>query len=97
MRMTKMNPRGLMADNGYDYPSSEQLRNIFASSCVEAAARRMQIPTKEMYCRMKRVELFRDLIYPCYDTLHTQSREIVTEDVLEALRVREDKLNTKTT
>jgi hypothetical protein len=29
---------------------------------------------------MKNVELFRDLIYPCYDTLHTQSRDIATED-----------------
>ncbi len=84
-------PDGLMADNGYDYPSDAQLRNIFASSCVEAAARRMQIPAVEMYRRMKDVDLFHTFIYPCYDTLHTQSREIVTEDVLEALRVREEK------
>ena len=45
-----------------------------------------------MYLRMKKVELFRDLIYPCYETLHTQSREIVTEDILFALKVREDKM-----
>lgn len=87
-----INGNGLMADNGYSYPSNAQLRNIFASSCVEAAARSMQMPAVEMYRRMKSVELFRDVIYPCYDTLHTQSREIVTEDVLEALRVRENKL-----
>lgn len=86
-------PNGLMADNGYDYPSDEQLRNIFASSCVEAAARKMQIPAVEMYRRMKAVDLFHTFIYPCYSTLHTQSREIVTEDVLEALRVREEKQN----
>ena len=87
----EVNLKGLMADNGYGYPSDVELRNIFASSCVEAAARRMQVPAVEMYRRMKRVELFRDLIYPCYESLHTQSREIVTEDVLEALRVREEK------
>ena len=46
-----------------------------------------------MYRRMKRVELFRDFIFPCYDTLHTQSREIVTEDVINALKTREQKLN----
>ena len=90
MNNTVMN--GLMSDNGYPYPSDAQLRNIFASSCVEAAARRLHIPASEMYRRMKRVELFRDLIYPCYEALHTQSREIVTEDVLEALRVREEKM-----
>ncbi len=57
------NGNGLMADNGYSYPSDAQLRNIFASSCVEAAARRMQMPTVEMYRKMKRVELFRDVIF----------------------------------
>lgn len=92
----KTNLSGLMADNGYDYPSDIELRNIFASSCVEAAARRLQTPAMDMYRRMKQVELFRDLIYPCYDTLHTQSREIVTEDVIEALEVREQKLNSET-
>ena len=97
MVITNMNYSGLMADNGYDYPSDVQLRNIFASSCVEAAARRLQMPTRNMYLRMKKVELFRDLIYPCYETLHTQSREIVTEDILYALKVREDKMKEKTT
>ena len=86
---------GLMADNGYSYPSDEQLRNIFASSCVEGAARHLQLSSADMYRRMKRVELFRDFIYPCYGTLHTQSRETVTEDVIEALRVREQKLKSE--
>lgn len=86
-----MNLKGLMADNGYSYPTEAQLRNIFASSCVEAAARCLDVPAVDMYRRMKRVELFRDLIYPCYETLHTQSREVVTDDILEALSVRERK------
>jgi hypothetical protein len=86
------NLSGLMADNGYDYPSETELRNIFASSCVEAAARKLQIPAVEMYRRMKRVHLFRDLIYPCYESLHTQSREIVTDDIINALKIREQKL-----
>lgn len=86
-----MDLKGLMADNGYSYPSETQLRNIFASSCVEAVARRLNTSPVEIYHRMKRVELFHDLIYPCYDTLHTQSREIVTDDIIEALNVREQK------
>lgn len=82
-----------MAENGYDYPSDVELRNIFASSCVEAAARKLQIPAVEMYRRMKRVQLFRDLIYPCYESLHSQSREVVTEDIINALKIREQKLD----
>jgi hypothetical protein len=38
---------------------------------------------------MKAVDLFEQFIFPCYEALHTQSREIVTEDVLEALKNRE--------
>ena len=41
---------------------------------------------------MKRVELFRDLIYPSYEALHSQSREVVTDDIIQALQIREAKL-----
>ena len=68
----------------------EQLRNIFASSCIEAAARKLGCSTGELYRRMKAVNLFSDLIYPCYDTMHTQSREHVTEDVLTSLKIRQE-------
>lgn len=80
---------GLMSDNGYPYPSKAELLNIFVSSCVEAAARKANTSTTEMYRRMKAVDLFDQFIYPCYESLHTQSREIVTEDVLKALEIRE--------
>ena len=74
---------GLMSDNGYPYPSKAELINIFASSCIEATARKLNVSAAEMY---QRIEQF---IFPCYEALHTQSREIVTEDVLEALKIRE--------
>lgn len=65
---------------------------IFAASCVEAAARKVGCSTSEMYRQMKAVELFRDFIFPCYETLHTQSRQIVTEDVLAALKIRQERM-----
>lgn len=68
------------------------LRNIFASSCVEAAARKVGCSTGEMYRRMKRVGLISGFILPGYEALHTQSREHVTEDVLGALHIWEQKL-----
>lgn len=33
----------------------------------------------------------KNLIQDCYDTLHTESREAVAIDVVEALRIREGK------
>lgn len=70
----------------------EEIRNIFASSCVEAAARKLGCSTGDMYRRMKRVGLIAGFILPGYEVLHTQSREHVTEDVLGALQIWEQKL-----
>lgn len=69
----------------------EELRNIFASSCVESAARKEGCSTGEMYRRMKRVDLIHGFILPGYDVLHSQSRQHVTEDVLGALHIWEAK------
>ena len=68
---------------------------IFASSCVESAAKKLNISSTEMYLRMKRVGLVENFIFKCYDALHTQSREHVTEDVLGALAIWEQKMNVK--
>ena len=65
---------------------------IFASSCVESAARQRNISTSEMYLRMKRVGLIDGFILKCYEGLHTQSRQHVTEDVLGALDIWEAKM-----
>lgn len=67
------------------------LQLIFASSCVESAARAVGCSTGEMWQRMKRVGLMDGFILPSYEGLHTQSREHVTEDVLGALTLWEKK------
>ena len=58
----------------------------FASLCVEAAAKRTGCTYMEMYRRTKRVELINNYIIPHYDTTHTESRENITESILECLR-----------
>lgn len=77
--------KGLMSDNGYPYPTEAELKNIFASSCVEAAARKLGCSTYEMYERMKKVDLVNKYIYPLYDVLHTESRENVTQNIIDCL------------
>ena len=43
----------------------------------------------EIYERMKKVRMIDDFIIPCYDALHTQSRERVTDDMIEYLNNKE--------
>ena len=65
--------------------TDEQLRMIFAASCIEAAAREKNVPATEMYARMSRVGMIHHYILPYYDVLHTQSRRYVTDTLLETL------------
>ncbi len=69
----------------------EEIRNIFTSSCIEPAARKVGCSTGEMYRRMKRVGLIHGFIIPGYEGLHTQSRDYVTDIVLSALGIWEAK------
>ncbi len=71
--------------------SEEELKTIFVSSCVEAAAKACGCSARDMYMRMKRVNLIEDYIWEFYDVLHTQSREFVTEDILKTLQIWENK------
>ncbi len=68
-----------------------EYRMIFASSCVESAARALGISAQQMYERMKRVNLIEGYILKCYDVLHAESRDHVTKDVLATLGKWESK------
>lgn len=65
--------------------SDIEIRMGFAASCVEAAAKQVGCSYKEMYKRMKRVGLINNYILRHYDTIHTESRENITENILECL------------
>lgn len=58
---------------------------IFASSCVESAARALGTTATEMYARMKRVNLIDDYILKHYEALHSESRANITDDIVGCL------------
>ena len=61
----------------------------FAAFCIESTARRLGKSYQEVCQRMKKVRMIDDYIIPCYDALHTQSRERVTDDMIEYLNNKE--------
>lgn len=69
----------------------EEIKLAFAASCVEGTARKLGVPYIEVYERMKKVELIDNYILKHYDTLHTESREYLIEDVIECLNNWEKK------
>ncbi|MBO6187223.1 MAG: DUF3791 domain-containing protein [Prevotella sp.] len=78
-------------DEGYSRPTEQERVYTFVCSCIESAAVTMGCKASDMYRRMERVGLIHDYIIPCYDTLHTESRENVTADVIETLLFWEKK------
>ena len=61
-------------------------RLAFTVLAIEASAQKMGISPSEMRRRLERVGLVKSLIQDCYDTLHTESREAVANDVVESLK-----------
>ena len=58
----------------------------FVSTCIEATARTLGVSYKEVYDRMNKVNMIDNYIYPCYETLHTESRENIVNDLITCLK-----------
>lgn len=63
----------------------------FVATCIEATARTLGISYQEVYDRMNRVNMIDDYIYPCYETLHTESRENLAAGLIDCLKTWEAK------
>lgn len=72
--------------------SKEQIIMAFVATCIEATARLTGNNYIDVYNRMKNVGLIEKYIVPNYETLHTESREILVERLLECLNNWESKL-----
>ncbi len=70
-----------------------EIQLAFVASCVEFLAEMLKRPYLEIYNRMKRVGMIEGYLMPCYDTLHTESRENITEVVYKCLTNWEAKKN----
>ena len=66
--------------------SPEFDRLAFTVLAIEASAQKMGVSPSEMRRRLDKVGLIKNLIQDCYDTLHTESREAVANEVIEALK-----------
>lgn len=70
-------------------------RLAFTVLAIEASAQKMGISPSEMRKRLDKVGLIKSLIQDCYDTLHTESREAVANDVVKLLKIGKEKNNGK--
>lgn len=65
--------------------SKEQIVMAFVATCIETTARQLGIDYSEMYQRMNRVGMIENYIMPNYEPLHSESREVLAERLIECL------------
>lgn len=71
--------------------TAEGRRIHFAIMAIESAAKKLAIPSQEMYSRLKRQDLIHNRLIKRYDTLHTQGLSWVTDDIIETLKNWEER------
>ena len=71
--------------------SDAQVVMAFVATCIEATARKLGVSYRDVYQRMNRVGLIDNYIYPCYNSLHTESRDNVAQNLIECLKEWEEK------
>lgn len=71
--------------------SPTEIKLAFVASCIEGTARRLGKSYQEIYARMKHVGMIANYILPNYEVLHTESREHVTDNMIECLITWESK------
>lgn len=57
----------------------------FVATCIETTARFLGVSYKEIYSRMNRVGMIDNYILPNYEPLHSESREVLAQRMVECL------------
>lgn len=70
--------------------SHDEIVMGFVASCVETVADKLHQPYIEIFERMDKVCLIDNYIYAHYEVLHTESRENLTDILIEALQTWEE-------
>jgi len=61
----------------------------FTVFCVENVAENLGLKGDEVYKLLtEKTDILDSYIIPCYDTLHTQGKEYIVNDIIELMRER---------
>lgn len=65
--------------------SKELVRMAFVATCIETTARYLNTDYREVFERIERIGMTDDYILPNYEPLHSESREVLAERLVECL------------
>ena len=77
-----------MVKNGCGKIKSERELE-FAIFCIENVAQRLSQSGEKVFCALTSASnILYDSIVPCYETLHTQDKEYIVDDILGVMKER---------
>ena len=65
--------------------SKEQIIMAFVATCIETTARYLNTDYRNVFERMERVGMIDKYILPNYEPLHSESRDVLAERLVECL------------
>lgn len=65
--------------------SKEQIIMAYVATCIETTARYLKTDYKNVFERMERVGMIDKYILPNYEPLHSESRDVLAERLVECL------------
>ena len=58
----------------------------FVIFCIENTAARIDVPGSDIYRELKKTDGIKSFLYPSYDTLHTQSKDYIVDEILTYIK-----------
>lgn len=58
----------------------------FTIFCIHNVAEHLQMNAKDIYHAMQKAGIISNYIVPCYDVLHSFSKEYIVEDLVEYMK-----------
>lgn len=61
----------------------------FTIFCVESLAEKLNMESREVYKLLRKdSNILNEYIIPCYEPLHSQSKEYVVNDLIETMKIK---------
>ena len=58
----------------------------FVIFCVSSVVERMKMSARDVYRKMSESGIISNYIIPCYDVLHTFSKQYITDDLISVMK-----------
>ena len=58
----------------------------FVIFCVSSVAERMKMSARDVYRKMSESGIISNYIIPCYDVLHTFSKQYITDNLISVMK-----------